>query len=153
MSVRRKVALILIAVLFVQSLVMTTAVYAVEPTIIVRYALTCNGLDGGIMPVDFDNEFDSNDDFIQFYARIQVINGPVNLVERWYDPNGFLLASREHSRFTGGLIYNYIETKSLCDGQVSLPQVTGWYKVELSLVGSGVPIVSIPFLYDAHSQK
>ena len=141
---RRKVALILIAVLFVQSLVMTTAVYAVEPTIIVRYALTCNGLDGGIMPVDFDNEF---------YSWIQVINGPVNLVERWYDPNGFLLASWEHSRFTGGLIYNYIETKSLCDGQVSLPQVTGWYKVELSLVGSGVPIVSIPFLYDAHSQK
>ena len=132
---------------------MSTAVYAVEPTMIVRYALTCNGLDASTIPVDFDNEFDGNDDFIQFYIRIQVINGPVNLIERWYDPNGLLVASREHSGFTGGQIYNYIETKKLSKGQISLPKVTGWYKVELSVIGSTAPVVSIPFLYDVHSQN
>ncbi|MEA4884773.1 MAG: hypothetical protein VB144_14165 [Clostridia bacterium] len=122
---------------------------ATGPSVIVRYALTCNGLRDGL-PVDFDDTFDASDPFVQAYVRLQVIDGPVKLTERWYDPEGRVIAVREYPGFTGGPVYNYIGTAKLAPGQTLLPVSGGWYRVELTVNESPNPLVSAPFMYDAH---
>lgn len=144
---KRKAATILLAVTLM--LLITAISEANEVKIIVRYALTCNGLKDG-MPVDFSTSFSSRSPFIQFYSRFQIINGPVDLIERWIDPNDEIVAMREHPAFAGGPVFNFIYPKSLAPGQFITPRVAGWYRVEIVLAGSEVPILSIPFIYDPY---
>lgn len=130
----------------------TLAFYSVPAfarTAIVQSAFTCNGIKDN-KPVDYDDYFDIKDNFIEFYAVLQIVDGPCDIVERWYDPDGVLIALREHKGFSGGELFNFILTKDLAVDQRLKPSVTGWYKVELSMPFSTVPFVSIPFMYSAH---